>query len=328
MDGRLIKVTNGLGLIAEFSAIGASLRSLRYKGTPLLLEHKDDSKFESCPEMYGKTLGRVAGRIPSDFIVSNTRFQLSEVEEKTCLHGGFLDSMSFMEFDSFIANRPEGNYIIFKYTSPDGENGFPGNCDIKITYFMPVDRNEVTVRLKASADDLTPMNLSIHPYFNLEGEDSVDDNLLMVSASHCSTHEKGSKLPSSLQDVPDYLDFRTPSSIGTKVNALLENDKESVTIDHYYAFDEINPTKPQVILKGKKIEIHMITDYPGVNVYVDPVEDGSMDFINHPKLKKHRSIALEPELYNYPVKNIMLKAGTRFSKSVTYRIIDIEGERI
>lgn len=322
MDGRLIKVTNGQGLVAEFSAIGASLKSLTYKGTPLLLQHWDEETFETSPAMYGKTLGRVAGRIPSDFAVSRYEFHLSENEKNICLHGGHLDSLSFKEFDAFIANRPEGNYIIFKYTSPDGENGFPGNCEIKITYFMPIDRNEITVRLKAVADDYTPLNLSIHPYFNLEGQENVDDDFLFINAYKCSDHQKESKLLSDLRPVPSYLDYRTISKIGPKVEELVKEDKDSVTMDHYFAFDKVNTSDPQVILRGKKIEIQVFTDYPGANIYVDPIVDDSNDFINNPKLTMHRSIAIEPELYNYPVSNIMLKAGVRFSKFVTYRIVD------
>ena len=325
-NGRKIKIINNLGLSAEFSPIGASIRSLKLNGKPLLLEAKEDSVFEKSPFFCSKVLGRVAGRIPNVVDLGDKVYRFPETEPGDCLHGGLMDSLSFVRFEVYIANQPEGNYVIFTYTSPDGDCGFPGNLDIKVTYFMPINRNEITVRLKAIGDADTPVNLSLHPYFNLEGTENIDDQLLCIHGSRYGHHKPGCNLIDSIEPIPQYLDFTKPVKVGERIAQIASADKDMNTLDHLFLFDTIQSEKPQVTLQARHLRLEILTDYEGVNVYADGNTKDSADYVNNPNLKLHRALAIEPELSNVPFENLMLKAGQKYSKFMTFRFLETEGE--
>lgn len=318
-EARVIRVINSLGLEASFSTTGASLRSLTYQGKDLLLHYRDDDAFLLSSTFNGKMLGRVAGRIPNVADNGKEVLRFPEDEPKTLLHGGGMDSLSFKKFTVFIANEPEGNYVIFQYHSPDEENGFPGNLDVKVTYFLPVDKNEITVRLKASGDEDTPVNLSFHPYFNLDGEENIDGDTLAVAAPQVLMHQKKSRLPEALIPVPSCLDFTTPSKVGEKIKEIHAFDPEMTTLDHYFRFAHVQSKYPQVILESPKMRLEVFTDYEGANIYAPEDESDVSLYTNNPHLRAHKALAIEPMKCNVPFENLILKAGTRYSHFITYR---------
>lgn len=322
---RCIKVTNGLGLEASFSSIGAGVRSLTYKGIPVILETKDPQTYFGSTHFYGKTLARVAGRIANVFTVDNKTYHVADNEngQEICLHGDVLNSLSFKKFASFIANKPEGNYVIFTYTSPDGEAGFPGNVDFKITYFLPCDRNELVVRQKAIADVDTPIAISTHMYFNLGRDENVNGYQIQVRASKVGIFKPHTKLITGLGPVPDYLDFRTLSPLGAKLDALKKAIPEYETFDHFLAFDKVDPTIPQITLMDNKTKLEVFTDYEGANFYVD-TSMSKEEFTNGDHLGYRRAIAVEPERSNYPFTGLILKAGQKYSQEATYRFSDVK----
>lgn len=324
-ESRYLKITNGLGLEATFSSVGAGLKSLTYKGTPLVLEPKDSQVYLNSPHFYGKSLARVAGRIPATFNIDDLECHVlpDPEEDNICLHGGAMDSLSFKKFDVFIANKPEGNYVIFTTRSIDGENGFPGNVDIKITYFMPIDRNEITIKQKAISDVDTPINISFHPYFNLGGEKDVNNYTLKVNASKVGTFKKNTLLINGIKKVPEYLDFRRASKLGPKLDKIKEEQPTIANLDHLFVFDEIQMDTPQVVLSNGKLKLEVFTDYDATNIYVDATNSDE-EFVNGEGLGYRRAISIEPQKAVYPLDNIILRAGMEYKKYVTYRISDVK----
>lgn len=322
MPRRLI-VDNGADLKAGFSCIGAGLLSLYYKGVPVILEPKSLDLFNESDHYYGKTLGRVAGRIPSHFRVGNKEFDVvSNDPDGVNCHGSGKESLSFRKWNVFIANQPNGNYIIFTYHSKDGEAGFPGNVDFKVTYFMPYGKNEIHVTQKAISDQDTPILMSFHPYFNLGQEENVNGYTLRIRASGYGAFREGGELIESIQPVPSYLDFRKGNKLKGKLDSILKEIPFPGTLDHFFLFDEVNTERPQIELSNGKTKLEVLTDYEGANFYVDTSMSND-EFVNRENLLNRRAIAIEPQDNRIPFESAILKAGQKYFHWMIYRFSDV-----
>ncbi len=319
---RSLIVNNGADLEAGFSTIGAGLVSLTYKGIPMILQPKDINLYNSSDHYYGKTLGRIAGRIPSHFQVGHNEFDVvSNDPGGINCHGSGMESLSFKKWNVYIANQPQGNYIIFTYYSRDGEAGFPGNVFFKVTYFLPYGKNEIHVYQKAKSDQDTPILMSFHPYFNLGREENVDNYTLKVKASRYGAFKEGTELIESIEKVPAYLDFRRESRLKTKLDGIKKNSKFPDTFDHFLLFDEKNTEQPQITLSNGKTKLEVLTDYEGANFYVD-TSMSKDEFVNRDNLLYRRAIAIEPQNSRIPFSSIILKAGQKYSHFMVFRFTD------
>lgn len=129
----------------------------------------------------GSICGRFANRISNAvFELNGVQYQLSMNDDNSCLHGGLHG------FDKAYWNAAilEDEGVQFTYTSKDGEEGFPGNLDISVTY--KIKNNSLTVNYEAVTDKATPVNLTNHAYFNLSsGKDAdISNHQLEINASH------------------------------------------------------------------------------------------------------------------------------------------------
>lgn len=321
---RSLIVNNGADLEARFSTIGAELVSLTYKGKPMILQPKDMDVFEHSDHYYGKTLGRVAGRIPNHFYIGRNEIDVvSNDPGGINCHGSGMESLSFKKWNVYIANQPHGNYVIFTYHSEDGEAGFPGNVEFKVTYYLPYGKNEIQVFQKARSDQDTPILMSFHPYFNFDGAENVNDYTLQVKASKYGVFKEGTELIEKIEKVPTYLDFRKAVKLKTKLDAIKKNSKFPDTLDHYLQFDEKTTEYPQVTLSDGKTKLEVLTDYDGVNFYVD-TSMSKEEFTNRENLGYRRAIAIEPQNGRIPFSSIILKAGQRYSHSMVFRFSDVK----
>lgn len=323
---RSLVVRNGLDLEAKFSTIGAGLIGLTYKGTPVILQPKSLEVFNESNHYYGKTLGRVAGRIPSHFSIGRHEYDVisNEPNGVNC-HSSGIESLSFKKWNVYIANKPQGNFVIFTYISKDGESGFPGDVEFKVTYFLPANKNEIQVFQKARSSQDTPISMSFHPYFNLGGEKDINNYTLQINASKYGVFKDGTLLIKEIGDIPSYLDFRKPSKIKGKMDKIVKTIPFPGTIDHFFLFDDKNVEQPQIILSNGKTKLEVLTDYEGTNIYVD-CSKSDEEFVNGDNLLDRRAIAIEPQNNRIPFSSIILKAGQKYSHFMTYRFSDVEKE--
>ncbi len=306
-DSRFVTLNNGLGLKGTFTSVGAGVYSLSLDGVPLILTPRSHKTYLNSEQFFGKTLGRVAGRIPCTLNLDYFSYKLNENEPGVCLHGGVLDSLSFKDFDSIIVTRPDATYIIFDYVSPDKEAGFPGNVKLTITYSFPHDENTLRIKYQASSDSATILSLSNHMYFNF-GDESVENYKLQVNASKCGVMEKNSKLIERFKAVPEYLDFRDASVIKEKL-------PKSKSIDDTYLFDNIDSSIPQVVLESDKIKLECFTTYEAVNIYIDD-SMSDVKFTNRVGIKR-RAIAIEPQMS--PITPFLLRPGVEYRQTVSFK---------
>ncbi|MFA6624887.1 MAG: hypothetical protein WCS80_03895 [Bacilli bacterium] len=315
---RYLTISNNRGLVGTFSSLGAGVKSLTLDGEPLILELSDPSAFLCSPQFFGKTLGRVAGRIKSRLKMEDEVYRLLGDEEGICLHGGIMESLSFREFSATVENDNGAPKIIFEYHSPDLECGFPGNLTVRVIYSMPLNSDDLLITFEAESDKDTPVSLSNHIYWNIFRSENVDNYTLKVNASKYGAFKKGTQLINRTVNVPKYLDFRNPSLLKDKLDMIKIDIPEIGTLDHCFLFDNVDGNNPQVILDTPKLTLETFTDYGAVNFYVDSSMT-DVEFTNLPGLKRRRAIAIEPQMY--PLSDLILRGGRHYNHFIRYHII-------
>ena len=179
----------------ELLPYGAAVRAIRVpdrtgKLTDICLGYDDVESYRALDACLGGTIGRCANRIGgAQFAINGTTYRVTANEGANCLHGGN-EGFHKKLWDFTCAE----NAVTFTYTSPDGEEGFPGTVRVEVTYRLA--DGTLTIEYRAAAEKDTVVNLTNHAYFNLGGHDSgtVDDQVLTVQADHY-TPTDGENIP-------------------------------------------------------------------------------------------------------------------------------------
>ena len=228
VDGQEVKLfslKNSNGCLAQFTNLGAKMVSLYMpdaKGEmgDIVFGYATAAEYAECDNATGKgepffgaTIGRYGNRIAGGkFNIDGTEYQLSQNENGNCLHGG---SRGFYS-QVFFAELKGDTAITFSRTSPDGEMGFPGNLDVKVTYTL-TSQNAIAISYEATTDKPTVVNLTNHSFFNLAGEadTTINDEVIQIFADNI-TPVDGSLIPTGelmpVEGTP--FDFRSGRMIG------------------------------------------------------------------------------------------------------------------
>jgi len=273
----------------------------------------------------GATLGRYAGRI------ANGRFTLDGVEHVLAKnsvpnhnHGGVTG------FDKVVWDAKQfRNGVQFDYTSPDGEEGYPGTLKARVTYTL-TDANELIIDYRATTDRATPVNLSNHTYFNLagEGSDTVLNHELMIDAEEMLAIEKTSVPTGKIASVAGTpFDFRMSKPVGRDIDQTNEQLANGSGYDHTFV---LNPKKevkkPAATLyektSGRKMQV--FTDQPGLQLYTANFLDGSLNGKSGKPYLKRSSLCLEtqhfpdsPNQSRFP--NTILRPGETYQTRTIYQ---------
>lgn len=311
-----IDVETESGIKARLSTFGASVYSLSVFDEPVILTLKNEDEFLNCPQYFGKTLGRVCGRVRCDGTLDNVPYHLLQTKDfDYCLHAGDDKSLSYKNFDFEVKDNKKEIVVIFKIKDKDGTNGFPGTAKIKVAYKFSKVNPELKIVFNGKTDKTTLMNLSNHMYFNFSRDLDLKSYSLKMNASKYGLTDDTVFIIET-KEVPDYLDFRKMCKINPKFKAIRNSPLK--TIDNTFIFDEINFKNPQVILKNDKIQLSLYTDYPAMNIYLDNSLT-NVEFTNRSDFKEARGIALEPQLYNLDLNSLILRKGDTYNHFIKYK---------
>ena len=283
--------------------------------TDIVLGYDTAAEYEAGNACMGATVGRVAGRIEgAAFTLQGQRFELAKNEGQNHLHGGI------QSFDRQMWQvRPDGNSLVCTRRSPDGEEGYPGNLDLQVIYTL--EENALQIRYEADTDRDTPLSLTNHSYWNLNGGGSVLRHYLRISAEKiCEL--RGDLIPTgclrSISGTP--FDFRLEKEVGAEIDAADGQLQLASGYDHNYALEG----NPAAVLYSAQsgIELTVCSDQPGLQLYTAnflETQNGK-----HGKSMGRRSaVCLEtqqfPNAVNCPAfPSAILKAGMHYSSSTTY----------
>lgn len=276
-DGQKISlytVTNNQGMVMKVTDFGAILVSVlvkdkdgEYKDVVLGYDHGED--YQVNAPHFGSTIGRNGNRIDqAAFVLNGKKIQLTPNENGNNLHSG-PDGFEFMMWDA----SPFENGVAFHHTSPDGEQGFPGNFEITVTYTLTED-NSVDIHYEGTCDQDTVANMTNHSYFNLGGDDSglVYDQIVQLHASYYTPVIDSKSIPTGeiapVAGTP--MDFTAPKAIGKEIDADFEQLKLTGGYDHNFVLDkEEGKMDWMAKVYCEKTDIHLeaFTDCPAVQFY-------------------------------------------------------------
>jgi aldose 1-epimerase len=241
----LYTLQSGKGLIAKVMTRGATLVQLHVpdkngKSDDVILGWDDVAGYESEDNQYfGCTTGRVCNRIAKgQFTLDGKDYTLAINNEPNHLHGGVERSLDKVVWKATGYTRDGGHGVRFNYTSPDGEEGYPGNLNVSVNYYVPKDSNTLTISYFAKTDAATPVNLTNHAYFNLAGagSETVLDHVLRINAATYTPVDDTLIPTGKIESVSDtVLDFTTPKRIGARIKKL--DDAATIGYDHNFVLN-------------------------------------------------------------------------------------------
>jgi aldose 1-epimerase len=280
-------LTNATGVEVRAITYGGTITSLR---TPdrdgsfadIVLGHDSLSGYLTASPYFGSIIGRYGNRIAAGrFALEGRTYQLAKNNGPNHLHGGVrgFDKVNWAT-EPFQNDSSVG--VVFTYTSPDGEEGYPGTLAARVTYTL-TDRNELIFDYFATADRPTPVNLTQHSYFNLAGAGSGDvlGHELMINAGRY-TPVDSTLIPTGViapvDDTP--FDFRAPTAIGTRIGANDPQLRNGGGYDHNFVLDRgddaglVHAARVVEPRSGRTLDVY--TTEPGLQFYSGNFLDGSI----------------------------------------------------
>jgi aldose 1-epimerase len=289
-DGKvatLYTLTNKHGMAVAITNFGATVVSITIPdrtGTfgDVVLGYDDVAGYESGTASFGATVGRYANRIANaQFSLDGTKYTLFKNNGENTLHGGKV-GFNKKWWDATDVSTKSSPAVQFQYLSKDGEEGFPGNLSVRVTFTL-TNSDELQIVYTATTDKNTVLNLTNHSYFNLAGSGTILDEKLMIAASTFSPVDAG-MIPSgaarSVQGTP--FDFRTATIVGERINQDDQQLKLGNGYDHNWILDgnskgSKKPTLAATVTdprSGRKLEVW--TTEPGVQLYTGNFLDGTV----------------------------------------------------
>lgn len=273
-DGQTVsiyRITNASGAYVEVLDYGCTLHSICVPDkdgnlVDVCLGYDTVAEYEAHDGYLGAFIGRHGNRIKEGkFTLNGADYTLAVNNGPNHLHGGSKG------FDKVVwAAAVASDRLLFSHTSPDGDEGYPGNLLLSVIYSFD-DENALTLSYDAECDADTVINLTNHCYFNLNGQGTgtATDLLLQIHADEFTENDSDC-LPTgkilSVDGTP--FDFRTPKAIGRDINEDDINLKNGKGYDHNFVLRG-DGMREVAVLASEKTGIVMTTctTQPGVQFY-------------------------------------------------------------
>jgi aldose 1-epimerase len=267
---------NSQGMIVKLTNYGATITEItvpdkngKMDSVTLGFDKVEDYA-SGLNQHFGATTGRVANRISrGKFKVDGKEYQVAINNGKNHLHGGTKKSLDRVIWTAKPSDQ--GQKVEFTYSSPDGEEGFPGKLDTKVTYEL-TDKGEIVINYEAVTDKATPVNLTNHAYFNLAGAGAktILDHELMVNADQYTPADDELIPTGKIEPVAGTpLDFTKMKRIGADIEKLYKTGAQGY--DHCFVLRKRGPGERALAAKLRDPEsgrvLTVLTDQPGVQLY-------------------------------------------------------------
>jgi len=310
------------------TALGAKIVSIRTpdrngKMADIVLGYDSLEGYEKDTKThFGSVVGRYGNRIAGGkFSIDGKSYQVPKNDGNNALHGG-TKGIEYYVWDS----KEVPNGVEFTHVSPDGDMGFPGNLTVKVKYTLA--GNTLRLDYTCTSDKATPVNITNHAYFNLNGDDkgTILNQKIEINADKY-TPVNADLIPTGIAPVAGTpFDFRKPEVIGARIN----DDNEQLKIAHGYDHNWVlngNPGTLRVAAvvtdpeSGRKLTVD--TTEPGVQFYTGNFLDGSLTGRHGVKYEFRTGFCLEtqhfPDSPNHPdFPSTILRPGVTRHSTTTF----------
>ena len=297
------------------------------KMTDVVVGMNSVSGFANATEPYfGATIGRVGNRIAKGkFTLNGKEYTIPTNNNGNTLHGGN-KGFQYVVWD---AEQPDDKTLILTYNSPDMEEGFPGNLEVKVTYSVTSDQS-IKMEYEATTDKASPVNLTNHAFFNLNGEGSGEilDHKVQIFADQFTPVDAGLIPSGELRDVKETpFDFTEPHTIGERIETENNQLKNGDGYDHNFVLNKTEDgMNHAAMFTGDKsgIVMNVYTQEPGVQFYSGNFMQSKNTFKSGAKDDYRTAFAIEtqhfpdaPNQENFP--SIILEPGETYHTISEYQ---------
>lgn len=329
-EARLFTIQNDKGMEIKVSDYGATLVQVRVPDKEgrlldVVLGYDDVQGYEAGNAFFGATIGRVANRIGNgEFRLGGRTYELTRNDGQNTLHGG----RDFYNKRIWKTGETQEDHVEFLMDSPSGDQGFPGNVKISVTYTLTKD-NEVKIHYRAVPDADTLINLTNHSYFNLSGHASgtVLAQEVMLDADAYARADSQSIPTGEIVPVSGTpMDFRQLKPIGAEIDEAYEALEFGKGYDHNWVLNKKGYRKAAFMRsKESGIAMEVYTDLPGLQFY-------TANFVDHEKGKEgavynmRQAACFETQYFPDAVhkdhfEGPEVKAGEIYETTTAYRFI-------
>lgn len=287
----LYTLANGNGVTLEVTNYGGIITSLRVPDRDGNLEDVvlgfdslsayTSEAYRAANPYFGALIGRYGNRIAGgEFTLGGETYMLATNDGPNHLHGGE-EGFDQVVWDAESFRRGDSVGVVLTHTSPDGHGGYPGRLDVEVTYTLTPD-NALAVDYQATTTKATPVNLTQHSYFNLDGhgDGSILDHELTINAEQF-TPVDSTLIPTGelwpVEGTP--LDFTEPTPIGARIDADHRQIEYGGGYDHNFVLAETDADTLRLAARlyepdtGRLLTVR--TTEPGLQFYSGNFLDGS-----------------------------------------------------
>ena len=271
-EATLYTLENQNKMVVTLSDFGATLVQVLVpdkegKIRDVVLGYEDVTGYEKGEAFFGATVGRVANRIAKgEFKLNGVNYHLTTNDNGNNLHSG----LNYYNKRMWQVLRKSKEEITFELISPSGDQGYPGEATIRVSYHLS-EENELKITYQAKANEDTLFNMTNHSYFNLEGHQSSDtlSQEVWLNAQAFTPIDKA-LIPtgeiSLVKGTP--LDFTQAKEVGKEIDADFEQLKLAGGFDHNYVLEGRGFRKvASLYSKVTGIKMEVSTDLPGLQFY-------------------------------------------------------------
>ncbi|MCG6987123.1 MAG: galactose mutarotase [Gemmatimonadetes bacterium] len=305
-------LTNPHGIQVRAMTYGGVIVSLK---TPdrtgelgdIVLGYDDLAHYVADSPYFGAIIGRYANRIAKGrFTLDGKTYQLPVNDGPNSLHGG-TKGFDKRVWDAHSVQTDSTVGVVFHRVSPDGEEGYPGTLDVTVTYTLK-DDDELVIDYRATTDEDTPVNLTQHSYFNLDGAGNGDvlGQELMVNADSYTPIDSTFIPTGQIAPVAGTpFDFRTLTAIGARIDDDNQQLKWAGGYDHNFVLNRPDSLPADALVhavhavdpkSGRTLDVY--TTEPGIQIYTGNFLDGTITGKDG-KVYVHRG-AFTVETQHYP----------------------------
>jgi len=336
-DGKtvdLYTLTNSHGMEVRAMTYGGIIVSLRVpdksgKVADVVLGFDTfDGYLDNKPYM-GAIVGRYGNRIANaEFTLDGVKYTLAKNNGPNSLHGG-VKGFDKVVWDGESLANADGAGVAFTYLSKDGEEGFPGNLRVKVTYTL-TEKNELIVDYHATTDKATPVNLTQHSYFNLSGEGNGDilKHEVRLNADKFTAVDDNLIPTGELRLVKGTpLDFDKSTAIGARINDNYQQLVIAKGYDHNFVINRKGDglelaARVKDPASGRVLEV--LTTQPGVQFYTGNFLDGTVTGKQGHVYKQRYGFCLETQHYpdspNHPeFPTSILRPGQTYESRTVFK---------
>ncbi|MEI0531869.1 aldose epimerase family protein [Brachyspira pilosicoli] len=287
----LYELKNKNDMILKLTDIGASIVGVFVKDKnnndiQVSFGSDDIYFYLKAHDYIGASVGRVANRtINAEFTLDGVTYKLAKNDNnKHHLHGG-VEGISFKKFDSKCINDKT---VLFSYFSKDGEEGYPGNVNINITYTL-TDDNEIIIDYFAKTDKKTPLNFTNHAYWNLNGDGTIYEHELFIDSKYyLPVTDECVSTGEILKTDNTPFDFTKNKKVGIDI-------EKCGGYDNCFIFtnNDINKLKAKAYSEKTGISLEFYTTQPAMHFYSGNMLNNRE--VRNTVLNKHMAFCFESE---------------------------------